>query len=114
MTTTYDELREAIARSRVGQTRWRCPVELREKVAEFAKERKKEGAGVGEMAKRLGVSESGLGRWLDGGKPKLRPVRVADKQTPSLDQLVLVTPGGYRLEGLSAASAADLLRRLGC
>ena len=111
--TTYDELREAIARSRVGQTRWRCPGELREKIAEFAKERKKEGVGVGEMANRLGVSASGLGRWLDRGKPKLRPVRVAEP-TPSHDQLVLVTPGGYRLEGLSAASAADLLRRLGC
>ena len=113
MTTTYDELREAIARSRVGQTRWRCPVDLREKIAEFAKERKNEGVGVGEMAKSLGVSESGLSRWLGGGKPKLRPVRVAE-QAPSHDRLVLVTPGGYRLEGLSASSAADLLRRLGC
>ena len=113
MRTEYLELREAITRSRVGQTRWRCPAPLREKVVEFTKERQGEGVAVVKVAKELGMSESGLNRWLQKGDGRLRPVRVA-KEPSSDDRLVLVTPGGYRLEGLSASCAADVLRRLGC
>ena len=45
-------------------------------------------------------------------EPLLRPVRLSQSPSPSPQALVLVTPQGYRLEGLSPASAADLLRRL--
>ena len=65
------------------------------------------------IARELGVSESGLNRWLQKKSGGIRPIRVVE-QAAAAAELVSVTPGGYRLEGLDAASAADLLRRLGC
>ncbi len=64
MTRDSTELREAITQSRVGQTRWRCPVKLRDEIVGFAQERRREGVSVMKVAKELGVSESGLNRWL--------------------------------------------------
>lgn len=113
MTRDSTELRESITQSRIGQNRWRCPTPLREEIVEFAQARRREGCSVKKIAEELGVSESGLSRWLPSGSGRLRPVRVAEKRS-SPDQLVLVTPGGYRLEGLSASSAAEVLRGLGC
>ena len=107
------ELRNAIAESRVGQTRWRCPAPLRDEIVGFAQERRREGASVRKTARELGVSESSLNRWLQKADGRLRPVRVIEKPS-SRDSLVLITPGGYRLEGLSSMSAAEVLRRLGC
>ena len=113
MTTDSTELRESIIKSRIGQSRWRCPPALREEIVELAKARRREGCSVRKIAIELGVSESGLSRWLQGGSGRLRPVRVSEKPS-SPSQLVLVTPEGYRLEGLSSISAAEVLRRLGC
>ena len=112
MTRNSTELREAITKSRTGQTRWRCPTALREEIVGFTQERRREGVSVKKIAKQLGMSESGLNRWLLKADGRLRPVRVIE--TPSGGGLVLVTPRGYRLEGLSSSSAADVLRRLGC
>ena len=113
MKTNYTELRDAIISSRMGQTRWRCPAELRAEIVDFTQARQREGVSVMKVAKALGMSASGLKRWLPKGQGRLRPVRVCEEAS-SRDQLVLVTPGGYRLEGLSASCAADVLRRLGC
>lgn len=113
MMRNVEELREAIAESRNGQSRWRCPTELREEVVSYAKNRRSAGESVVQMAQKLGMSESGLNRWLQKVAGTLRPVRVVDTLA-SQDQLVLVTPTGYRLEGLSVTCAVDLLRRLGC
>ena len=113
MTTNATKLRESIAQSRVGQSRWRCPSPLRKKIVEFAKERRQAGSSVRKIARELGVSESGLSRWLQSGSGRVRPVRVAEEGS-SQSPLVLVSPGGYRLEGLSPSDAAEVLRRLGC
>lgn len=114
MTTTFSELRESILRSRAGRKNWRCPAPLRQRIVEFANAQRQEGMGVLSIAKQLGLSQSGLNRWLEGaGQSKLRPVRIAQAPAPRT-KMVLITPGGYRLEGLDAASAADVLRRLGC
>ncbi len=113
MTRDTTELREAIIQSRVGQTRWRCPAKLRDKIVGFARERTQEGVSVRKIARQLGVSESGLNRWLQKAGGRLRPVRMLEKPSRR-EPLVLITPGGYRLEGLSSISAAEVLRRLGC
>jgi transposase-like protein len=85
---------------------------LREEIVEFTQERQREGVSVKTTAGELGMSESGLRRWLQKADGRLRPVRVIEKS--SIRELVLVTPGGYRLEGLSSSSAVEVLRRLGC
>ena len=113
MTRDCTELREAITQSRVGQARWRCPVKLRDEIVGFAQERRREGVSVLKIATQLGVSESGLSRWLQKADGRLRPVRLIEEPSRH-EPLVLITPGGYRLEGLSSLSAAEVLRRLGC
>ena len=113
MTTNYTDLREELTRIRAGRLRWRCPAALREKVVEFTRARQGEGITVTHVAKELGISSSGLDRWLHRGQERLRPVRIVEEPPRSTD-LVLVTPSGYRLEGLSIACASEVLRRLGC
>ena len=115
MAKNIAELREALIQSRRGQVRWRCPQPLREEIVEYTRQRQDAGISVPKVAKELGMSASGLSRWLNAVQAKLRPVRVAEVP-PALSSspLVLVTPDGYRLEGLDAASAAELLRRLAC
>ena len=66
-----------------------------------------------EIAADLGVSDSSLTRWMTAEKNKngsMGAVRV--KETEVRSGVVLVTPRGYRVEGLTVADAADLLRSL--
>ena len=113
MTTTDQELREEIAASRAGKKRWRCPMPLRKRIIRHASERKRQGLSLRQMAKALGLGESTLLRWFRVTDGRLRPVRVAESASENAE-LALVTPGGYRLEGLSAATAVEVLRGLGC
>ncbi len=114
MAKQIEELRVAITKSRVGQSRWRCPVPLRDEIVGYAKARRHSGASVLRIARELGVSETGLTRWLQIESGTLRRVRVQASSASTPTKLALITPGGYRLEGLSTSSAAELLRRLGC
>lgn len=120
MTSKSSDLREAIAQSRAGRARWRCPLPLRAQVVALAQEQREAGMSIQTVARELGLSESGLSRWLKAAEPLkateplLRPVRLSQTSSPNPESLVLVTPQGFRLEGLSLTSAADLLRRLAC
>ncbi len=113
MTMNHQELRDEITQSRTGQDRWRCPPALRRKIVEFAEQGRRDGVSIARLAAQVGLSASGLRRWLVKGPGILRPVRVQEA-VPVAPSLVLVTPEGYRLEGLDASSAVDLLRRLAC
>lgn len=113
MTMNADQLRDEITRSRAVQDRWRCPPALRKKIIEFAEQGRREGRSVTRLAAQVGLSASGLRRWLEKVPGIVRPVRLQEP-VPVAPSLVLVTPEGYRLEGLDASSAVDLLRRLAC
>ncbi len=105
-------LREALEKSRGGQKRWSCPEGLRSEVVSYAQSRRASGAGVRLIAEELGLSLSGLSRWLKKAV-QFRSVRVARAvPVPVSAELVLVTPHGFRLEGLSTSQALDLLREL--
>ena len=106
-----ESLREALAESRIGKSRWRCPGGLRAEVIDYAKDRRSHGDGVATIAVELGVSESGLSRWLHSAEAGFREVRIRPESSSAAD-LVLVTPRGYRLEGLSEGLAVRLLREL--
>ena len=113
MTMNAEQLRDEITRSRTGVERWRCPDALRQRIVEYAEQGRREGIRVTLLAKQVGLSTSGLRRWLSKSRGMLRPVRVQES-APMGGGLVLVTPRGYRLEGLDASSAAELLGRLSC
>lgn len=111
------ELRRAVERSRGGRSRWQCPRGLRSEVVELVACRREAGVPLAEVAADLGLSESSLLRWIAaeragaGDTGRLREIRVA-KPGPGSAGLSLVTPRGYRVEGLDAESALRLLREL--
>jgi hypothetical protein len=105
-------LREALKRSRRGRTRWRCPLELRSDVVAYARGRRASGDVVASIARDVGLSETGLWRWLRSDKSGFRRVRVEEEDVSASACLTLITPGGYRLEGVSEDLALRLLREL--
>jgi hypothetical protein len=68
------------------------------------------------VAADLGISALSLQRWLEQGEPaRFRPVEV-EPESVSISRergLVLITPRGYRVEGLEAEELSSLLRVLG-
>lgn len=99
--------------NRGSKKRRRYTRELREEAVAYVERRKREGASVERIASELGVSSVSLSRWsrAKGNTKSLVPVEIVANEDPS--GLSLLTPRGYRLEGLSEASAVRLLERLG-
>lgn len=66
------------------------------------------------IARRVGLSVGSLKNWSQTPPPArtLVPVAVAAAERPAA-ALVVVSPGGYRLEGLDLPTATALLRALG-
>ena len=98
-----------------GRTQ-RIPDEVRQAVMAYARRERSRGRRWSEIAAAVGLSTSVLGRWSRGQRwARSRVVRVAvsGQSVDAQAALVLVTPAGYRLEGLDAAKALDLLRALG-
>lgn len=90
--------------------------EFRAEVVNVAKMGRAEGLAVARIASDLGLRTQTLARWLQHAPPAtLRPIRVVDSH-PSVPAaatgLVLVAPGGFRVEGLDADSVARVLRSL--
>ena len=93
----------------------RVPPALRAAVAAYARDERAAGASCSAIAERLGVSAESIRRWAhtrlerDGMQRALVPVQVvAEAGRP----LTVWSPTGYRVEGLSVAETAELLRRL--
>jgi transposase-like protein len=82
-----------------------------------------QGRSVTAASAELGLGRDTLGRWLRGSEPveaHFRPVTIVEPPISADSQggiqpvagLVLVSPRGYRVEGLGVATAAELLRAL--
>lgn len=75
--------------------------------------RRASGAGWSELAEQLGVPVVTLQSWqasasLLPSPPRLVPVEILEE--PSTAPLTLVSPTGWRIEGLPLALVAQLLR----
>lgn len=94
----------------------RLPDELRAEVIRFAMERRRHGDGVRTIARALGVSPESIRRWTmsTAARPTraLVPIVVRDDDRGPEGPITLTSPGGYRVDGLTVASAAALLRAL--
>jgi hypothetical protein len=66
---------------------------------------------VAELAIELGVAAGTILRWTQGGTRALVPVQVVPDQTPTC--IAIVSPSGFRIEGLTLADAVSVLRELG-
>lgn len=98
-----------------GGSRWRTPVALREEIVVWVSNLQSTGHGVGAIATAIGLSESALRRWLSPVETSdnFRRVRVGGVAARSKGgALVMVTPTGFRLEGLTVDQAVEVLRRL--
>lgn len=119
MTTKSSELlalRRDLARHERGRGRRYHP-ELRERVAAWARPRVADGASWHELARQLGLRVETLQSWCPQPMvapaipTRLLPVRVVPEPT-SPSALRVVSPSGFRVEGLSLTQAVAVLRML--
>lgn len=108
--------RQEAAQQGAGGTGKRYSAELRRLAVAVAQERREEP--LSRIARELGVSVVSLQRWIEREEPaRFRPVQVLPAAEPDLcgpsPGLTLITPRGYRVEGLDASSLATLLGALG-
>jgi len=121
-----EESREELAfevaeQLRSGRSKkWRCPADLRSRIVTYANACREQGRPVGDIAAGLGLVESTVGRWLRREAQEVRagfrPVAIVaseDRPAPHpVGSLRLVTPHGYRVEGLDPETLAYLLQVL--
>jgi hypothetical protein len=106
-------LRRDLACVETGRGR-RYPAELRARVVSWANGRRAAGASWEEIKRELGQRFDTVRRWcLDGRETKaLVPVHVLATKAPSR-ALSVVSPSGFRIDGLTPSEAAALLREIG-
>ena len=96
----------------------RIPARLKSRILSVVRGRQANGESQRGLAEALGLSGETLRRWLTApsaveDRAPVRPLPVSVMPLPSpAVSLALVTPTGYRVEGLTVASAVELLSRL--
>lgn len=97
----------------------RYPEDLQQEAVFLARAGMLDGKSLGSMARELGVGAMTLSSWLEkiGVSEPLRPVEIQREQNEERSgrafALALVTPSGWRIEGLRLEDVPELLRALG-
>jgi transposase-like protein len=98
----------------------RIPPRLRAEIIAHARAWRAAGASMRTIAAALGVAPESIRRWTQQmqsastAPPALVPVRVVAARTPAVPApLALVSPRGFRVEGLGLADVRALLAALG-
>lgn len=108
-----ERLRGSVARLGAAHGR-RYPAGMKELLLAFVDRAREAGMSASEVSRRLGVSQRQLSNWrvaVRAARPKaMVPVRVVDEiATP---KTTLVSPAGFRIEGITVAQAIEVLRAL--
>lgn len=90
----------------------RYPQELRARLVAWADTERRRGRDWASIADALCVPVLTVRRWC--AATRAEPVPVVVRAEPTADVVSLVAPSGWRIEGLSLASALDLLGRTSC
>ena len=86
---------------------------LRRRAVAIARKRRDAGVAVAAVARELGVRPRALRLWLQSpARPRLRRVAIVTAPVAAVDRPILITPQGFRVEGLGAAGLVALLRAL--
>ena len=93
-------------------SRRRIPEELRAEAVAFARAAHASGQRYKAIAATLGLKPDTLMRWCRAGREPKKFARVVVKRT--MPRLTVHGPAGTRIEQLSIAQAAELLRALSC
>lgn len=88
----------------------RYPKELVEQVRAHVVARRARGESLESVAAELGLVPDTVRRWAAASAADLVPVTVVEEATSHT--MTLVSPSGYRVEGLGLHDAAALLRAL--
>lgn len=117
MDESIRRLRSQVSRFTQGRPRTavRYSPAFRAEVAAVARRRVGEGVGLRQTAREIGVAPWTLALWVRQGGPSVfRAVTVVPDMevTAAPPQPVLVTPSGFRVEGLDAATLVTMLRAL--
>jgi hypothetical protein len=93
----------------------RIPEPVRAQVLAYARRARAAGRSWGAIARTVGLSAGSLTKWSRTPAPArtLVPVAVVAAPAGPPAALVVVSPGGYRVEGLDLPTATALLRALG-
>lgn len=84
--------------------------ELKARATAWIAEQRAGGRTVAELAAELGVAAGTILRWSKDGARAIVPVRVVPDEIPT--SMAVVSPTGFRIEGLSLADAIRVLREL--
>ena len=117
MDESIRRLRSQVSRFTQGRPRTgvRYSLAFRAEVAAVARRRVSQGVGLRQTAREIGVAPWTLALWVrQDGQPVLRAVTVVPdtEATAAPPQPVLVTPSGFRVEGLDTAMLVTMLRAL--
>ncbi len=120
-TETIRELKALLLAGRPEAWAQGYPAAVRDRICVYVAERRAAGATSGTIAGELGISRNSVLAWRPSteGRARFRPVAVvapaalAVTLAPSRVAPVLVTPKGYRVEGLDMAALAELLAAVG-
>lgn len=88
---------------------------LREEAVLYYRDRRASGATKVSIANDLGLAQMTLARWAESAGGHIKPVRVVTDVVAEIENgapVVVVTPSGHRVEGLTVSMAAELLRAL--
>lgn len=107
------ELRRELSEHEGGVGR-RYPAALKQQATEYASERHAAGARFITIAQELGIPTSTLVRWCDGTttQPSATALVPVEVISPSSSSITLVSPSGFRLEGLELDDAIAAMRAL--
>jgi transposase-like protein len=111
MEERFEEFRKVSEKAKAAGGRIRYSKEMRSFAVEFAKNRIGSGGTISSSARELGVAEVTLGRWLKKSGD-FREVRIRPP-AGNAGAVTIVTPGGYRVEGLDIEGATFVLRAIG-
>jgi hypothetical protein len=90
------------------------PTELKQRVSRWLVTQRASGAMIADLALELGLSAGTVLKWSAGAKRSRALVPVEIVPSVRAERSVsIVSPSGFRLEGLLVAEAAELLRALG-
>jgi len=116
MATTPRELRDLIGTTSSGTHRKHVPAEVKTETIRFAQRRLAAGATWAVVGRELALVPTRLRNWAQKQHKRrpssvLRPVQVVP-EARGRSELVVVTPGGLRIERVSVEDAAQLVRLL--
>lgn len=108
-----EQLAVEIRDAGVTQRGRRYPRALRERAVQLCSGLRQEGRMWSEISDLMGVSENSLRRWTESqDEPSTAPLRRVDVRTSPSEAttIALVSPSGWRVEGLSLVQIAELVR----